>query len=86
MRTVLVVAYIAMAVWLLLAAAIRVVLLLQAGNGLDPLPFISGSLAAIALLGILPAGVARVRRERARRRAEAGRNRLVPLSDDFRRP
>jgi drug/metabolite transporter (DMT)-like permease len=84
MRTVLVVAYVAMAAWLLLAAVIRVVLLLHAGNGLDPLPFVSGALAGVALLGVLPMGVAHLRRSRAQRRADARRNELVPLGDDHR--
>lgn len=47
--------YIAMAVWLLLASALRIALQLRVGSALDPLPFLSGGLGLLALLLLLPA-------------------------------
>lgn len=54
MRVVFYAAYVVMAVWLLLSSALRVVLLLGAGLPLDALPFVSGTIAAVALLLVLP--------------------------------
>jgi hypothetical protein len=48
------VAYIAMAVWLLIAAALRIALQLGSGIPLDPLPFVSGALGLLALLALVP--------------------------------
>ena len=47
--------YVAMAVWLLIAAVLRIVLLLASGSDLDPLPFVSGALGLLGLLALLPA-------------------------------
>jgi len=54
--------YVVMAVWLLIAGALRLVLLLSAGLPLDPLPFISGGIAVLALLLVAPRGIRRFRR------------------------
>jgi hypothetical protein len=55
MRTVLVVMYVAMAAWLLLAAGGRIVLQLSGGFDLDPLPFISGGIGALGLIAMVSA-------------------------------
>lgn len=47
--------YVAMAVWLLLGAALRIALQLSAGSAIDPLPIVSGGLGLVALLLLLPA-------------------------------
>lgn len=47
--------YAAMAIWLLVASAIRIALQLGAGIQLDALPFVSGGLGLLALLLLLPA-------------------------------
>ena len=54
MRTVVLVLYLTMGVWLLVAAAIRVALQLAAGVSLDALPFVSGGIALVALLALIP--------------------------------
>ncbi len=54
-KAVLAVVYVAMAVWLIGAAVLRIVLLLDEGDTLDPLPFISGGLGLLALLALFPA-------------------------------
>ena len=51
----IIIVYTVMAVWLLLASAVRIALQLGAGSPLDPLPFIGGSLGLVALVLLLPA-------------------------------
>lgn len=63
MRVIVTIVYVVMAAWLLLAAAIRTALLLGSGLPLDPLPFISGTIALIALVS-LPAANAELRQRR----------------------
>lgn len=53
MRPVFFAVYSVMAVWLLISAFLRVVLLLGNGLPLDPIPFISGGLAVAGLLLLL---------------------------------
>ena len=64
MRTALFVVYIAMALWLLFAAAARIALQLAAGQSLDALPFVGGAIGLIALVLLLPAWEDRRRRDR----------------------
>jgi hypothetical protein len=54
-RTALFVVYIAMALWLLIAAAARIAIQLAAGQPLDALPFIGGAIGLFALVLLLPA-------------------------------
>jgi hypothetical protein len=69
-RTVFFVAYTAMAIWLLVSAVLRVLLLLAHGNPLDPLPFVSAGLGLLGLLALWALGAAR--------RNEAGRRGPLP--------
>ena len=55
MRTVFVVIYVAMALWLMISAAARVAIQLGGGLDLDVLPFISGGLGLVGLVLLLPA-------------------------------
>lgn len=54
-RVVTAVAYVVMAAWLIVAAALRITLQLSEGMPLDPLPFISGGIALLALIALVPA-------------------------------
>ena len=49
MRSLILITYVVMAGWLLISAALRVMLLLGNHLPLDPLPFISGGIALVAL-------------------------------------
>jgi hypothetical protein len=69
-RLVLVVAYIVMAVWLLVAAGLRIALLLAAGLAMDPLPFISGGIGLLALIVLAPAYEERRQRDPRHDRVE----------------
>ena len=64
MRTTIVVIYVAMAVWLLFAAAARIAIQLAAGQDLDALPFIGGAIGLLALVLLLPAYEDRRKRNR----------------------
>ena len=55
MKVAIIVLYVAMAVWLLIAAVTRIYLQLSAGTALDALPFISGGLGILAIVLLLPA-------------------------------
>jgi len=55
MRSVLVVVYVVMACWLLIASGARIAIQLGAGQDLDALPFISGGLGLVGLVLLLPA-------------------------------
>ncbi len=55
MKAVFVLAYVAMAVWLMIASAARIVIQLGQGVDLDALPFIGGALGLLALVLLLPA-------------------------------
>jgi hypothetical protein len=55
MRTVFVIVYVAMALWLMISAAARVAIQLASGLDLDALPFISGGLGLVGLVLLLPA-------------------------------
>jgi hypothetical protein len=55
MRTAMIVVYVAMAMWLVLAAFARIVIQLAAGQDLDPLPFVGGAIGLVALVLLLPA-------------------------------
>jgi len=55
MRTVFVIVYVAMALWLMISAAARVAIQLGSGLDLDALPFISGGLGLVGLVLLLPA-------------------------------
>jgi hypothetical protein len=63
-RTALSVVYVAMAFWLLIAAAGRIALLLAAGQDLDALPFISGGIGLVAIVLLLSAWEDRRKRDR----------------------
>jgi hypothetical protein len=63
-RTALSVIYVAMAAWLLLAAAARIAIQLAAGQNLDALPFVSGAIGLLGLVLLLPAWDDRRKRER----------------------
>jgi hypothetical protein len=54
-RTILVVVYILMSLWLMIAAVTRIALQLAAGQDLDALPFISGGIGLVGLVLLLPA-------------------------------
>jgi uncharacterized membrane protein HdeD (DUF308 family) len=62
-RTALFVIYIAMAIWLLLAGAVRIAIQLAAGQNLDALPFIGGGIGLVALVLLLPAWEDRRKRD-----------------------
>lgn len=66
MRALLLIGYVVMAAWLLVAAALRIFLLLRSGSDLDLLPFASGLLGLFGLVLLVPASVDRRtgRRER----------------------
>ena len=55
MRTVLLIAYVVMAGWLLVSAILRVLIQLAGDVPLDPLPVISAGVALIALVALRPA-------------------------------
>jgi hypothetical protein len=55
MRSLVVVVYVVMAVWLMLAGAARIAIQLAAGQRLDALPFIGSGLGLLALILLLPA-------------------------------
>jgi hypothetical protein len=55
MRTAMIVVYVAMALWLVLAAFARIAIQLAAGQDLDPLPFVGGAIGLVALVLLLPA-------------------------------
>jgi hypothetical protein len=75
--------YAVMAGWLLLAAVLRILLLLRSGAALDPLPFISGGMGLAALIVLLPR-ISTMRR--ARRSSEAPGLQLLPLDATPRTP
>jgi hypothetical protein len=64
MRAAMNIVYIAMAVWLLFAAAARIAIQLAAGQDLDALPFIGGAIGLVALVLLLPAYEDRRKRSR----------------------
>jgi hypothetical protein len=55
MRAAIVLVYIVMAAWLMLASVARIAIQLASGQSLDPLPFIGGGLGLLALVLLLPA-------------------------------
>ena len=63
MRTALFVIYVAMAIWLLFAGAVRIAIQLAAGQNLDALPFIGGAIGLVALVLLLPAWEDRRKRD-----------------------
>jgi hypothetical protein len=63
-RAALFVVYVAMALWLLFAAAARIAIQLAAGQSLDALPFIGGTIGLVALVLLLPAWEDRRKRNR----------------------
>jgi hypothetical protein len=63
-RATIVVVYVVMAVWLLIASAARIAIQLSAGQDLDALPFIGGALGLLALVLLLPAWEDRKTRQR----------------------
>lgn len=64
MRSAMTVVYAVMAAWLILSAFARIAIQLGAGQDLDALPFVSGSIGLVALILLLPAYEDRRRRER----------------------
>ena len=54
-KTVFVIVYVSMALWLMISAAARVAIQLASGQDLDALPFISGGIGLIGLVLLLPA-------------------------------
>lgn len=48
------VVYVTMAAWLLIASALRIAIQLGSGLPLDPLPFIGGGLGLLALVALVP--------------------------------
>ena len=77
MRQILFVMYCVMALWLLIAAVLRVVLSVNGGVALDVLPAITGGLGLFALIAAVPLVV---RRLRDRPRRPTGR--MVPVPRD----
>jgi hypothetical protein len=75
-RPVLLITHAVMALWLLVAAALRLVLSLASGVPIDSLPFISGALGLLGLAVVLPKAL------EARR---AGRDRTVDEAERIRR-
>lgn len=67
MRSVFFVMYTLMALWMLIAAVLRVVLSLRSGVALDMLPAITGSIGLFALLILAGRGLRRLRRRSPRR-------------------
>ncbi|MBW4040715.1 MAG: hypothetical protein HIU86_01110 [Acidobacteria bacterium] len=63
MRTALSVVSVAMAVWLLFAAAARIAIRLAGGQDLDALPFIGGAIGLLGLVLLLPAWEDRRKRD-----------------------
>lgn len=55
MRAAIVLVYVVMAGWLMLASVARIAIQLSSGQDLDPLPFIGGGLGLVALILLLPA-------------------------------
>jgi hypothetical protein len=55
MRAAVVLVYVVMAGWLMLAGAARIVIELSAGQSLDALPFVGAGLGLLALILLLPA-------------------------------
>lgn len=55
MRAAILIVYIVMAGWLMLASVARIAIQLSSGQDLDPLPFVGGALGLLALLLLLPA-------------------------------
>lgn len=55
MRAAILIVYIVMAGWLMLASVARIAIQLSSGQNLDPLPFVGGGLGLLALLLLLPA-------------------------------
>lgn len=55
MRVAILIVYIVMAGWLMLASVARIAIQLSSGQNLDPLPFVGGGLGLLALLLLLPA-------------------------------
>jgi hypothetical protein len=76
MRSLLLVVYVLMAFWLLIAAGARIAIQLGAGQDLDALPFISGGIGLVGLVLLLPAyedrRLTRHREAEAAADAEAG--------------
>jgi len=68
--------YCVMALWLVVAAVLRVLLSLSGGVPLDVLPAITGGLGLFALLAVVPRTVRRIR---DRPRPPTGRMVAVPL-------
>ncbi|MGN6445858.1 hypothetical protein [Amnibacterium sp.] len=64
MRATITVVYVAMAVYLLLGGAGRIVIQLSAGQDLDAIPFIGGAMGLVALVLLLPAYEDRRKRHR----------------------
>lgn len=64
MRHLFFLVYALMALWLVAASILRVVLSLQAGVPLDPLPAITGALGLVALVMLVPRTIRRLRRWR----------------------
>jgi hypothetical protein len=54
-RAAIVLLYVVMAVWLMLAGAARIAIQLASGQHLDPLPFLGAGLGLLALVLLLPA-------------------------------
>jgi hypothetical protein len=75
-RTLFFVMYCVMALWLVVAAVLRVLLSLSGGIPLDVLPAITGGLGLFALLAVVPRTVRRIR---DRPRPPTGRMIPVPL-------
>lgn len=81
MRSVLLVMYCVMALWMLAAAVLRVVLSLNSGVDVDVLPAITGGIGLFALASAAPR---LVRRVRSRPKPPSGR--MVPVPSDSARP
>lgn len=76
MRVLFFLMYCVMALWLLVAAVVRVLLSLSSGIPVDVLPAITGGLGLFALLVVVPRTIRRIR---DRPQPQSGRMVAVPL-------
>jgi len=70
MRAAIVLVYVVMAGWLMLAGVARIAIQLSSGQDLDALPFVGGGLGLLALVLLLPAYDDRKHRAEERRSRE----------------
>lgn len=72
MRPVILTTYVVMALWLLVAAVLRLVLSLRSGVPVDGLPFVTGALGLLALVILIPAAARALLARAARRNGPRG--------------